>query len=213
MLFASLYVLPCLAQTSAYIDGRPVAIKRVVCVDEGVVMKHGDGPDSCDTYGAREAIVNSEDGKYYLFYDGAGREGWRACLAESGDLKTWVKKGAILPLGDPGKDDAKSASSPWVIKSDGVWHMFYLGTPHTTPAPNRIPAFPYLTMKAQSKSLEGPWIKQYDVHPFPVDTSSFYTVTASPGVKRILRMILRVVRPRHGLRMANFVSKGNTRMM
>jgi len=175
------YLPPCLAQTTTYSDGRPAATKRVVCLDEGVVMKHGNGPDSCDTYGAREAILNKEDGKYYLFYDGAGREGWRACLAESDDLRTWVKKGAILPLGDADKSDAKSASSPWVIKSDGVWHMFYLGTPHTTPAPFRIPAFPYLTMKAQSKSLEGPWVKQYAVQPFPVDSTSFYTVTSSPG--------------------------------
>jgi predicted GH43/DUF377 family glycosyl hydrolase len=169
------------AQTKPYMDGRPQATKRVVCIDAGVILKHGDGADSCDTYGAREAILNKDGGKYYLFYDGAGKDGWRACLAESYDLKTWVKKGAILPLGDATKSDAKSASAPWVIKSNGVWHMFYLGTPHTTPAPFRIPSFPYLTMKAQSKSLEGPWVKQYDVHPFPVDSTSFYTVTSSPG--------------------------------
>jgi len=59
--------------------------------------------------------------------------------------------------------------------------MFYLGTPHTTPAPDRIPSFPYLTMKAKSRSLEGPWIKQYDVKPFLEKKNSFYTVTASPG--------------------------------
>ena len=28
--------------------------------------------------------------------------------------------------------------------------MFYLGTPHTTPAPDYIPAFPYLTLKARA---------------------------------------------------------------
>jgi len=58
--------------------------------------------------------------------------------------------------------------------------MFYLGTPNTSPAPNRIPAFPYLTMKTKALSLEGPWIKQYEVQPFPRDEHSFYTVTASP---------------------------------
>ena len=67
-------------------------------------------------------------------------------------------------------------------KSGGVWHMFYLGTPHTSPAPDRIPAFPYLTMKAQSKSLEGPWIKQYDVQPFPVDTNEFLHGNIQPGL-------------------------------
>lgn len=169
------------AQQIGYLDGRPAAHLRVNCVDAGIVLKHGNGPDSCDTYGAREAVLNQDEGKYYLFYDGAGKDGWRACLAESNDLKTWIKKGAILPLGDPGKSDAKSASSPWVIKSDGTWHMFYLGTPHTTPAPDRVPAFPYLTMKAQAKSLEGPWVKQYDTKPFPVNENSFYTITSSPG--------------------------------
>ena len=180
-LICALYVAPCAAQTDPYIDGRPFTTKRVVCKDEGIVLRHGGGPDSCDTYGAREAIINKDNGKYYLFYDGAGKDGWRACLAESYNMTSWTKKGAILALGDPTKSDSKSASAPWVIKSNGVWHMFYLGTPHTTPAPWRIPSFPYLTMKARAKSLEGPWIKQYDVHPFRADSTGFYTVTSSPG--------------------------------
>ena len=72
------------AQGSGYADGRPAATKRIACVDEGVVLKFGDGPDSCDTYGAREAIVNKEGKEYYLFYDGAGKDGWKACLAPGG---------------------------------------------------------------------------------------------------------------------------------
>ena len=164
-----------------YMDGRPSTALRVLCADEGPVLKHGDGPDSCDIYGAREAIVNKVGDTYYLFYDGAGKTGWLACLAESKDLKSWVKKGPILTLGDPSKADSKSASAPWVIKEKDEWHMFYLGTPNTTKAPDRIPAFPYLTMKAKSRSLEGPWIKQYDVKPFLEKKNSFYTVTASPG--------------------------------
>jgi len=75
------------------------------------------------------------NGTYYLFYDGAGKDGWRSCLAESKDLKHWVKKGAILKLAKPGSNDAKSASSPWIIKEGKTWHMFYLGTPHTSPPP------------------------------------------------------------------------------
>ncbi|MGZ3872325.1 MAG: hypothetical protein ACXVJD_05385 [Mucilaginibacter sp.] len=169
------------AQKSKYVDGRPSASLRVLCKDEGVVLKHDNGPDSCDTYGAREAIVNKIGNTYYLFYDGAGKAGWLACLAESTDLRHWEKKGPILSLGDAGKADSKSASAPWVIKENNEWHMFYLGTPNTSPAPDRIPAFPYLTMKARAKSLEGPWIKQYDVKPFPEKKNSFYTVTASPG--------------------------------
>lgn len=50
-----------------------------------------------------------------------------------------------------------------------------------TPPPDRIPSFPYLTLKAKSTSPEGPWIKQYDVTSFSVKDGSFYSVTASPG--------------------------------
>jgi predicted GH43/DUF377 family glycosyl hydrolase len=169
------------AQGSHYTDNRPQAHYRINATDAGIILRYGDGKDSCDVYGAREAIVNKENGIYYLFYDGAGKDGWLACLAESKDLKTWEKKGSILSLGKPGTNDSKSASAPWVIKEKQTWHMFYLGTPNTTPAPDRIPSFPYLTMKARSKSLEGPWVKQYDVIPFPSKDGSFYTVTASPG--------------------------------
>ena len=169
------------AQQTPYIDGRPAATLRMTAVDAGIVMKYGDGPDSCDTYGAREAVINKIGNTYYLFYDGAGKSAWLSCLAESNDLQHWTKKGAILSLGDSTKNDSKSASSPWVIKEGDTWHMFYLGTPHTTPAPYRIPSFPYLTMKAHASSLEGPWIKQYDVTPLPPKDNSYYTVTSSPG--------------------------------
>lgn len=169
------------AQKTGYADGRPAASKRIACRDEGIVLKYGDGPDSCDTYGAREAIVNREGKVYYLFYDGAGKEGWRACLAISKDLRLWTKKGAILSLGAPGAMDSKSASSPWVIKAKDGWHMFYLGTPHTSPAPDRIPAFPYVTLKARSGSPAGPWIKDYNTIPFSTRPGTFYAATASPG--------------------------------
>jgi predicted GH43/DUF377 family glycosyl hydrolase len=182
-----LFILPVIvsqhiiAQKTAYIDNRPQATLRMNALDEGIVLRHGDGIDSCDVYGVREAIVNKDKGIYYLFYDGAGKDGWLACLAESRDLKTWIKKGPVLTLGDSTKGDYKSASAPWVIKEKNTWHMFYLGTPNTTPAPERIPAFPYLTMKAKATSLKGPWIKQYNVTPLPLKKNSYYAVTASPG--------------------------------
>jgi predicted GH43/DUF377 family glycosyl hydrolase len=169
------------AQPLPYIDGRPQATKRMECKDFGIVLRYGNGPDSCDVFGAREANVNKENGIYYLFYDGAGKDGWRSCLAESEDLIHWTKKGAVLKLGKPGSNDAKSASSPWILKDGKTWHMFYLGTPNTSPPPDRIPSFPYLTMKAKSANIEGPWIKQYNITPFSTKKNSFYSVTASPG--------------------------------
>jgi predicted GH43/DUF377 family glycosyl hydrolase len=164
-----------------YSDGRPQASKRMNARDEGIVLRHGDGPDSCDVYGAREAIVFEENGLYYLHYDGAGKAGWQACLAVSRDLTAWTKKGVVLRLGEAGKLDCKSASSPWVIKEGKTWHMFYLGTPNVSPPPDRIPSFPYLTMKARSASPEGPWEKQYDVVPFVPRKGTYYEATASPG--------------------------------
>jgi len=59
--------------------------------------------------------------------------------------------------------------------------MFYLGTPHTSPAPDLIPAFPYLTMKAKGASPAGPWTKQKDVVPFRTKPGTYYSMTASPG--------------------------------
>ncbi|QMW04818.1 hypothetical protein [Spirosoma foliorum] len=169
------------SQNERYVDGRPAARHRVDCNDQGIVLHYGDGKDSCDVYGAREAVLNKVGDTYYLFYDGAGKDGWKACLATSADLTTWTKKGAVLELGDSTKNDAKSASSPWVINNKNTWHMFYLGTPNATPAPDRIPSFPYLTMKATSSSIEGPWIKQYDLQPFTTKPNTFYALTASPG--------------------------------
>lgn len=182
MLMPGLFSTDVAAQQVAYIDGRPTASMRVAVKDGGVVLKHGDGQDSSDVFGAREAVVNKDGDTYYLFYDGAGKDGWRACLAKSKDLLSWTKMRPALELGDSTKKDAKSASSPWVIKDNGEWHMFYLGTPNTSPAPDRIPSFPYLTMKAKSNSIEGPWIKQYEVIPFDIKGNTFYSLTASPGV-------------------------------
>jgi len=49
------------------------------------------------------------------------------------------------------------------------------------PAPDLIPSFPYLTMKAKSKSPAGPWIKQKEVVPFRPKPDTYYSVIASPG--------------------------------
>ena len=165
----------------SYPDGRPAAKYRMDAEDQGVVLRHGDGPKDCDKYGAREAIVFPVGNMYYMHYDGAGLDGWRACLAVSKDLVHWTKRGAVLELGKPGDDDSGTASSPWVYEDKGVWHMFYIASPNTTPPPDRIPAFPYLTRKAKSSSPEGPWVKQRDVIPFQTAPGTYYAATASAG--------------------------------
>ena len=166
---------------TVYSDGRPAATLRLAAQDQGVVLKHGDGPGQCDKLGARDIWVFEADGTYYMHYDGAGPKGWLACLATSTDLVHWTKKGPVLDFGKPGENDSASASYGVTYFDGREWHMFYLGTPHASRAPDLIPSFPYLTMKARSQLPAGPWIKQRDVVPFKCVPRTYYDVTASPG--------------------------------
>ena len=61
-----------------YPDGRPAAKYRLPAADQGVVLRHGDGPRRCDIYGARDAWVFQADGRYCMHYDAAGPTGWLA---------------------------------------------------------------------------------------------------------------------------------------
>ena len=181
LLSASLALSFAFSVAASYPDGRPEAALRLEARDQGIVLRHGGGPGDCDIRGAREAIVFEHSGTYYLHYDGAGPKGWLACLATSTNLLHWEKKGPVLDFGATGKLDSASAASPWVYFDGDWWHMFYLGTPNVSPAPDFVPSFPYLTMKARSKSPGGPWTKQYDVVPFSTKPGTYYGATASPG--------------------------------
>ncbi len=169
------------ATPPTYLDGRPAAPLRLDAKDQGIVLRYGDGPDRCDYLGAREAIVFECGGTYYLHYDGAGPRGWLACLATSRDLTHWTKKGPILQFGAVGESDSACASAPWVYFDGRSWHMFYVATSLATPAPDYIPAVPYVTCKAKSVAPGGPWIKQKDVVPFRPKPKSYYSDTASAG--------------------------------
>jgi predicted GH43/DUF377 family glycosyl hydrolase len=164
-----------------YEDKRPSAAFRMEARDQGIVLRHGDGPNLCDQLGARDVWVYEADGTYYMHYDGAGPKGWLACLAVSKDLTHWEKKGPVLDFGPPGSKDSASASYGVTFFDGKTWHMFHLGTPNTSPAPDLIPAFPYLTLKAKGASPAGPWVKQKDVIPFSTKPGTYYSATASPG--------------------------------
>ena len=100
------------------------------------MLRHGGGPANCDVLGARDVWVWQHDGTYYMHYDGAGPKGWLACLATSKDLVHWTAKGPVLDFGKAGEDDSASASYGVTFFDGRQWHMFYLGTPHVTPAPD-----------------------------------------------------------------------------
>jgi len=167
--------------SQSYSDGRPVAKLRMEAKDDGIVLKYGDGPETCDYLGARDVWVFESGGTYYMHYDGAGIKGWLCCLATSKDLVNWTKKGAVLQLGKPNEPDSKSASYGTTYFDGKKWHMFYLGTPNVTPVPDLIPSFPYLNMKAESDSPSGPWRKRSDIVPFKPKEKTFYSSTSSPG--------------------------------
>lgn len=169
------------ATATSYKDGRPAPRYRLDAKDQGVILRYGNAPDSSDYLGARDVFVFEDKGTYYMHYDGAGLKGWLTCLATSTDLANWIVKGPILDYGQPGSDDSRSASYGSVYYDGTKWHMFYVGTPNVTKGPDFIPAFPYLTRKAESDSPAGPWRKRYDNIPFSTKKGSYYSSAASPG--------------------------------
>ncbi len=165
-----------------YGDGRPAPRWRVQGVtDRGVVLAHGHCPLDCDEYGARDAWVFPANGTFYMTYDASGPSGWLVALATSKNLKDWTRQGTVLSLGPEGALDSASASYGTVHRAADGWQMFYLGTPNATPAPERVPQFPYLTLSATSPAPGGPWTKQSIQPLLPARPGSYYDVTASPG--------------------------------
>jgi predicted GH43/DUF377 family glycosyl hydrolase len=172
---------PCLTSANKYPDGRPEATLRYDAEDQGVILPYGQCPGGCDKYGARDVWVFEHNSVFYMHYDAAGDTGWLTALATSRDLVHWKEHGAVLKLGQPDQEDSASASYGTTYLDGHTWHMFYLGTPHVTPPPDRIPSFPYLTMKARSSSPLGPWQKEPQVVPFRPKPGTYYSTTASPG--------------------------------
>jgi len=166
---------------NTYYDGRPKPNLRCPVTNAGVVLKHGNGPNKCDIHGAREPVLTKVGDRFVLYYDGAGIDGWIACLATSDNLLHWKLHGTALDLGSGDTPDSGSASSPWMIEHNQQWHMFYLATQNVTSDQYKIPNVPYLTCKAEANSPTGPWKKRYDVVPFNTKPGTYYSASASPG--------------------------------
>ncbi len=180
-LILSLVIAGCATAPLTYRDGRPLPLHRMNAVDHGVVLRHGVGPDSCDALGARDVWVFDTDDTFVMHYDGAGPRGWLAIRAQSKDLLHWTVDGPVLAFGNDGEDDSRSATYGITAFDGQSWHMFYLGARRTSPAPDFVPDFPYVTMKARADSPLGPWFKQPAVIPFRPQPDTYYSNTASPG--------------------------------
>jgi len=83
---------------------------RLDAKDQGVVLRHGVGPNQCDYLGARDVWIWPADGTFFMHYDGAGPKGWLACLATSQDLEHWTPRGPALDFGASNRNDSASAS-------------------------------------------------------------------------------------------------------
>ncbi|SDL34802.1 hypothetical protein [Microbacterium azadirachtae] len=158
----------------------PAPTARMQARDGGVVLRHGDGKHG-DRFGARDVWVFTDGDQYLMHYDAAGDHGWLAALATSPDGVHWTKHGPVLDLGHLGAQDSGSASYGTTYFDGRNWHMFYLGTPNVLDDGFRTPAFPYMTMKAEGASAEGPWRKRPDITPFLAADGTWYDDTASPG--------------------------------
>jgi hypothetical protein len=164
-----------------YCDGRATCGVRLEAKDFGKVFEYGLGPAQCDYLGAREPWIFEYQGLYYMTYDGAGRDAWLVCLATSKDLVHWERHGPIMECGQAGSPDSATASYGAVFFHGDKWHMFYLGSPNASPAPDNVPMVPYLTLKAEAQSPYGPWRKRPDIIPWRPKSGTYYQTTASPG--------------------------------
>ena len=148
----------------------------VLYPDSSKFMQY-DYPGGCED----PRIIETEDSLFVLAYTSWNYKVARLSIAVSRDLIHWEKKGPVLELGKKNEPDSRSASYGTTYFDGNKWHMFYLGTPNVTPAPDFIPSFPYLNMKAESGSPFGPWIKKREIVPFAPKEGTFYSSTASPG--------------------------------
>ncbi len=99
------------------------------------------------------------NGTYYGTYtgnDGVGAGSvWHICLANSTDMIHWNKMGVILEPSGSGWDAAGLDVANLIYK-DGIFYLFYQGSPTTV---NGVVAMPYQTGLATATSITGPYTR------------------------------------------------------
>ena len=66
------------------------------------------------------------DGTIFYWYQAGSPP--RIALARSNDGRAWTRQGeAVVPLGPRGSFDERAVADPYVIRSEGMFYMFYLG--------------------------------------------------------------------------------------
>ena len=157
------------------------AVLRMTIDDEGMVMPCGTGPDSCDTYGAREAVVVEHEGVYYfLRHDSAGKDGWLSCLATMRPAPLGEARIAIDPRRSVGRPDSGFVA----LVGERRREMAYVlrGHPPCTPLLIKSGYLLYADPDGRGRSSwPGPRRKRYDIIPFTNEAGTYYSDTASPG--------------------------------
>lgn len=75
-------------------------------------------------------FVVVEDGRYWLFYAGADKNGGRRiCLATCplDDVTSWTRHGPLFDRGGPGSFDETWCVLPCVHKFGDTWHLYFTG--------------------------------------------------------------------------------------
>lgn len=172
-----------------YYDLRATAEKRLAAKDYGVILRRT--PGGKDGWGIRNPWLFKADGEFFMHYDAAGDDTvWSGFRAVSRDLVNWEKEGIYITAGNPGDPDSTGGLYGIPFEENGVWYLFYIGTPDTGilgDEPNYNPKHPYdmpptrySTLLAKSDNPRGPWIKQKEI-PFYMKEGTYYSLTASSG--------------------------------
>lgn len=103
----------------------------------GEILGPGE-PGSFDCQGAATRHVIRHDGRYWMFYEGVGPDGYRSMgLAVSDDAVRWSRQPGPEPDGSvfarapsgSGRWDAFAVGTPCVVAmDDGTWRMYYIGS-------------------------------------------------------------------------------------